>query len=237
MTHPEAEVNEHEALVDQAVKTKHTVVLVGGLDTGKTTLSRDLLRADRLTRTGAWPKHQLGGRLLTGKTLGVIGYGNIGSRTGRLGAAWGMTVLGVRDPNEPHAVDIADETVDLVSLDELLVQSDFVAVHVPLMSSTRGLLGKRELCLMKDGSYLVNLSRGGVVDEDALLHALSEPGGLAGAATDVHVSEGPGAISPLAALDNVILTPHIGATALEVQAEIGARVIELIDQYNTSKGT
>jgi D-3-phosphoglycerate dehydrogenase len=199
-------------------------------------LARDLFRADRLTRAGEWPKHQLSGRLLTGKTLGVVGYGNIGSRTGRLGAAWGMKVLGARDPNHQfHEVDVGEDAVELVALDELLIHSDFVSVHVPLMTSTCGLLGVRELGLMKEGSYLVNLSRGGVVDEEALLEALTNPGGLAGAATDVHTAEGPGKISPLVGLDNTIMTPHIGAMALEVQAEIGTRILELVDQYSMQK--
>lgn len=199
-------------------------------------LSRDLLRADRLTRAGHWPKHQLSGTLLGGKTLGVVGYGNIGSQTGRLGAAWGMHVLGARDPaNHFSEVDISDDSVDLVKLDELLARSDYVSIHVPLTTSTRGLLGAGELATMKDGSYLVNLSRGGVVDEDALFDALSRPGCLAGAATDVHAAEGPGKISPLASLDNVIMTPHIGAMAIEVQAEIGTRILELIDQHDTRK--
>lgn len=199
-------------------------------------LARDLLRADRLTRAGEWPKHLLSGRLLGGKTLGVIGYGNIGSQTGRLGAAWGMQVLGARDPNYEFAeVDIANEPVELVGLDELLGRSDFVSIHVPLMPSTRGLIGARELGLMKDGSSLVNLARGGVVDEAALLDVLQKPDGLASAATDVHAAEGPGKISPLAALDNVIMTPHIGAMAVEVQAEIGVRILELIDDNNRRK--
>lgn len=193
-------------------------------------LARELLRADRLTREGEWPKHRLHGNLLTGKTLGVIGYGNIGSRVGRLGAAWDMHVLGARDDTYPFPeLDVSEEPVELVELDELLQRSDFVSIHVPLMDSTRSLIGARELALMKDGSYLVNLSRGGVVDEHALADALTSDGGLRGAATDVHEEEGPGHVSPLATLENTVLTPHIGAMAEEVQAEIGARILELID--------
>lgn len=195
-------------------------------------LARQLLPTDRGTREGRWPKHQVSGFLLTGKTLGVIGYGNIGSRTGRLGAAWGMEVLGTRRRDYPFPeVEVTNHTVEFTDIDDLLSRSDFIAVHVPLDATTRGLIGRRELELVKPGAFLVNLARGGVVDEDALLAALSDNGRLAGAATDVHAQEGPGHLSPLAHLDNVILTPHMGAMAAEVQAEIGTRVIELVAKY------
>ena len=195
-------------------------------------LARQLLPTDRLTREGAWPKHQVSGRLLTGKTLGVVGYGNIGARVGRMGHAWGMTVLGSRDQDYPFPeVDISDHEVELTDLDDLLARSDFVSVHTPLNDMTRGLIGARELNLMKPGSFLVSLARGGVVDEAALRAALTDGTRLAGAATDVHAEEGPGKVSPLADLDNVILTPHMGAMAVEVQAEIGARILHLIGEY------
>lgn len=197
-------------------------------------LARDLLRTDRLTRDGAWPKHQVTGRLLTGKTLGVVGYGNIGSRVGMMGSAWGMDVLGVRRSDYPFPeVEVLDHNVEFTDLDDLLSRSDFVSIHVPLDSTTRGLIGEREFGLMKPQSILVNLARGGVVDEDALLSALTDGSPLIGAATDVHAAEGPGKVSQLAALENVILTPHMGAMALEVQAEIGERVVELVKKYDT----
>jgi D-3-phosphoglycerate dehydrogenase len=196
-------------------------------------LARDLLNTDRLTREGAWPKHQVKGRLLTGKTLGVVGYGNIGSRVGRMGAAWGMSVLGTRRPDYPFPeIDVSDHHVEFTDLDDLLARSDFVAIHCPLDDTTRNLIGARELSLMKPGSILVNLARGGVVDEEALLKELEDGSRLIGAATDVHANEGPGKISPLADLDNVILTPHMGAMAIEVQSEIGARILELVEQYD-----
>ena len=96
------------------------------------------------------------------------------------------------------------------------------------------MIGGRELSLMKPGSILVNLARGGVVDEEALLKELEDGSRLIGAATDVHADEGPGKISPLAELDNVILTPHMGAMALEVQAEIGGRIMEVVAEYDTA---
>jgi len=197
-------------------------------------LARELLKTDRLTREGAWPKHQVKGRLLTGKTLGIVGYGNIGSRVGWMGAAWGMKVLGVRNDAYPFPeIDVSDHDVEFTDLDDLLSRSDFVSIHCPLDDTTRGMIGARELSLMKPGSILVNLARGGVVDEEALLKELKDGSRLIGAATDVHAAEGPGEISPLAELDNVILTPHMGAMALEVQSEIGGRILALVDQYDS----
>ena len=192
-------------------------------------LSRQLRKADRLTRQGQWAKYELAGRLISGKTLGIVGCGMIGTRVGLMGAAWDMEVLGCREPGRGNEVGLLEGAIKLTTLDELLAKSDYVSVHVPLDGSTRGLIGSRELGLMRPGSYLINLARGGVVDEQALLEQLMTPDRLAGAATDVHQREGQGVISPLAELDNVLLTPHMGAMAAEVQSEIGQRIIEAIE--------
>ena len=192
-------------------------------------LSRHLRRADQLTRQGVWAKYDLPGNLISGKTLGIVGCGQIGTRVGVMGAAWGMDVLGCRDPqHSSQEVDLGGAAIQLTSLDEVLGRSDYVSVHVPLMETTRGLLGSRELAMMKPGSFLINLSRGGVVDESALVRELTMPGRLAGAGTDVHENEGAGKISPLAELDNVLLTPHMGAMAVEVQSEIGERILQAV---------
>ncbi len=196
-------------------------------------LSRHLRRADRLTREGTWAKYDLPGRLVSGKTLGIVGCGMIGTRVGAMGAAWGMEVLGCRDPeNHRPEVDIGETPIRLAPLEEVLRSADYISVHVPLTDATRGLLGAAELAQMKPNSYLINLSRGGVVDEAALLAELTTPGRLAGAATDVHEREGAGAISPLAHLDNVLLTPHMGAMAIEVQSEIGECIIAAIEHHS-----
>jgi len=194
-------------------------------------ISRQLRRADALLRQGHWAKHEITGHLLEGKILGVYGAGNIGLRVGRMGAAWGMEVLGcVEHPSTERAAELRKHGVRLADADEILALADYVSLHVPLKSSTRNLIAAEELSRMKSGAFLVNLSRGGVVDEHALLDALTS-GHLAGAGTDVHENEGEGKISPLAALDNVILTPHIGAGTIDSQREIGETVIQIIDTH------
>lgn len=188
-------------------------------------LARNMTIAHEKTRQGVWEKHKLTGYLLTGKTLGIVGAGNIGSRTGHLGVAWGMNVIGcVETPMQEKAEHLASLNIRLTDLDEVLRASDFVSIHVPLQDSTRNLIDAQALAKMKPGAYLVNLARGGVVDELALREALVE-GRLAGAGLDVHVKEGDGNISPLADLPNVILTPHIGAGTYDSQYEIGTIVV------------
>lgn len=192
-------------------------------------LSRRLLWADREWRGGNWVKRQAAGVLMTGKVLGIVGAGNIGSRTGELGVAWGMDVLGcVEHPTAETATSLARKGIELVDKDELLRRADFVSVHVPLQDSTVDLIAGRELDLMKPSAFLVNLARGGVVNEPDLLSAL-ESGKLAGAGLDVHEREGDGNVSPFAHLDNVLLTPHIGAGTTDTQEEIGEVIVRCIE--------
>jgi phosphoglycerate dehydrogenase-like enzyme len=191
-------------------------------------LARDLFWADSSWRAGRWVKSQARGRLLTGRVLGIVGAGNIGSRVGELGAAWGMEVLGcVEHPGPGVEGSLARRGVQLVGLPEVLSRSDFVSVHVPLQDSTRNLIDAAALARMRRGSYLVSLARGGVVDEPALRRAL-ESGHLAGAGLDVHAVEGDGNVPDLADLPNVILTPHIGASTIDSQREIGAILLGCI---------
>ncbi len=194
-------------------------------------LARNLLEADRLTRQGHWAKNELYGFLLTGKVLGVIGAGNIGSLVGQRGAAWGMKVLAcVEYPSTDRAKQFEKEGIQLTTCEELLSQADFVSVHVPLKESNRNLLDEEMFGYMKPGAYLVNISRGGVVNEEALYRALIE-GRLSGAALDVHQAEGEGKVSPLAELKNVILTPHIGANTVDSQREIGEIVLDTVEAF------
>jgi phosphoglycerate dehydrogenase-like enzyme len=200
-------------------------------------LSRRLLWADHEWRNGNWVKRQAAGVLMTGKVLGIVGAGNIGSRTGELGAAWGMEVLGcVEHPNPVVEASLAHKGIKLVDKDEVLRRSDFVSVHVPLQASTIDLISAREFELMKPQAFLVNMARGGVVNESDLLEAL-ESGRLAGAGLDVHVHEGDGNISPLAHLDNVLLTPHIGAGTTDTQEEIGAVIVRCIEHAEQNPPT
>ncbi len=196
-------------------------------------LARRLFWADAQWRSGHWVKPQASGRLLTGGVLGVVGAGNIGTRVGRLGHAWGMDVLGcVEHPTEEASDRLKAEGIALTDFESVMSKSDYVSVHVPLKDTTKGLIGTEALALMKSDAILVNMARGGVVDENALRKALVE-GRIAGAGLDVHEVEGEGKRSPLADLENVILTPHIGSNALDSQREIGEIVLRFLDEAAT----
>jgi D-3-phosphoglycerate dehydrogenase len=192
-------------------------------------LVRKVALADRLLRDGHWPKPQLGGPLLAGKTLGIVGAGRIGSRVGEMGAAWGMRAIGCVDRPVPAvAAALAQRGVTLSDFDTVVAEADFLCLHLPLDDSTHHLVDAGVLARMKAGSFLVNMARGGVVDEAALHTALTAGGPLLGAALDVHEREGEGVVPPLASLPNVVLTPHIGAMAWDSQRLIGERVVELL---------
>lgn len=201
-------------------------------------LSRGLLEADRLLRRGRWTKGELPGYLLTGKVLGIIGAGCIGSRVGQLGAAWGMDVIGcVEHPSAAQAAALAHSGIWLTDLQDVLSRADVVSIHVPLNDSTRHLIDARALARMKPGAYLINMARGGIVDEQALHQELTTEGRLRGAALDVHAEEGEGRISPLAELSNVVLTPHIGASTIDSQREVGHRVISVMSDFSTDSSS
>jgi D-3-phosphoglycerate dehydrogenase len=199
-------------------------------------VARNVTLADRLLRQGHWPKKELGGPLLQGKTLGVVGAGNIGGRVGDLGAAWGMRVIGcVERPTAECRTALAGRGIELTSLDDVVAEADYLTVHVPLTDRTRNLIGAERLAQMKPGSILVNTARGGVVDEVALREALLDGSRLRGAGLDVHGREGEGTHSPLADLPNVVLTPHIGAMAIDSQREIGERILRLLDAFTAGR--
>ena len=194
-------------------------------------LARQVLSADKALREGRWIKHQVRGRLLHGKTLGVYGAGNIGYRVARMGVAWGMRVLACVDrPSRERKDRFEEDGVALETPEVLLSEADYVSIHVPLGDATRRMIGRSELATMKPTAFLVTLARGGIVDEDALFEAL-EAGRLAGAGLDVHEREGDGHVSRLASLPNVILTPHIGATTIDTQDVIGGKIVEIMDTF------
>ena len=148
-----------------------------------------------------------------------------------MGVAWGMSVLGcVANATNAERIRLAEAEIEVTGLDDVLVNADFVSIHVPLNDSTRGLIDARALSLMKPSAFLVNLARGGVVDEIALRDAILS-GRVAGAALDVHAKEGAEFESPLVDLPNVILTPHIGASTRSAQQQIGERVVEFISEH------
>ena len=184
-------------------------------------LARQTARGDRAIRNGQWLKSELKGTELKGKYLGIVGMGNIGKRLGRLARALNMNIIGydVIPIDEEFSKEVGLMKADL---DTLLQSSDYVSIHVPLLDSTYHLIDEKRISTMKKTAKIINTSRGGVVDEDALYDALKN-GNLGGAALDVFEKE-PAIGTKLAELDNVILTPHIGAQTKEAQS-LAANVI------------
>ena len=184
-------------------------------------LARQTARGDRAIRNNQWLKKELKGTELKGKYLGIIGLGNIGKRLGRLARALNMNIIGydVIPIDEEFSKEVGLMKADL---NTLLQSSDYVSIHVPLLDSTYHLIDQQKISIMKNTAKIINTSRGGVVDEDALYQALKN-GTLGGAALDVFEKE-PALGNSLAELDNVILTPHIGAQTKEAQS-LAANVI------------
>jgi len=194
-------------------------------------LARQIPKANSLLQEGHWAKHQITGHLLRDKTLGIVGAGNIGTVVGQMGAAWGMRVIGCVEQASPSIAEkLAHDGIELQTFDNVIENADFLTLHVPLSPSTRNLIDGEVLARMKPEAFLINLARGGVVDEEALYEAL-QSGRLRGAALDVHAREGEGMISPLAGLENVVLTPHMGAGTIDTQREIGERIIEIVNAH------
>lgn len=200
-------------------------------------LSRRLFEADHSMREGRWAKYELPGTLLAEKVLGIVGLGNTGTRVAEFGVAVGMEVIGcVENPSIERAEEFAQKGIRLSDLEEVVSTSDYVSVHVPLKDSTYHLIDASIIARMKPGAVLINLGRGGVVDEHALHNALNSGGPLGGAALDVHEVEKEGNFSPLADCPNVILTPHIGATVVDTQRQIGRRLLTVVYAYITKSG-
>ena len=176
-------------------------------------LVRHTFEANKAVKENRWSEYlKFIGTELAEKTLGIIGMGNIGTRVALRARAFEMDFF-VYDPYIPesHVTALGGKWV---GLDELLGESDVVTIHCPLTAETRGLIDERRLALMKSSACLINAARGGIVNEDALCHALQQKK-IAGAALDVVEDEPPGKNHPLFQLDNVILTPHIGALTFE----------------------
>ncbi|MFH0302599.1 phosphoglycerate dehydrogenase [Bradyrhizobium sp. 31Argb] len=180
---------------------------------------------------GGWDKSAEGSREVRGKTLGIVGYGNIGSQLSNLAEAMGMRVIFFDQTDKLRH----GNTEPVETLDELLAASDVVSLHVPETPATANMIGERELRQMKQGAYLINNSRGTVVDLDALARVLGE-GWLAGAAVDVFpvepASNADRFVSPLQGLPNVILTPHVGGSTEEAQDRIGGEVARKLIDYS-----
>ncbi len=193
-------------------------------------LARSLYQATATMKAEKWEKKRFEGEELGGKILGLIGLGNIGRQVARRAAALGMTVIAY-DPYV-SSQDMAD--VLLVSLDELLARADYISLHLPKTAETTNLLGAAQFAKMKDGVRIINCARGGIVDEEALYQALVS-GKVAGAALDVFAEEPPSDWK-LVKLDNVICSPHIGASTREAQQRVGAEVADKLIEFAHTMG-
>ncbi len=201
---------------------EHTLALLYGV-------ARRTAVADASVRRGEWKRSQFTGLELRGRTLGIIGLGKIGLAIANRARAMEMVVIGV-DPYVT-AEQAANHGVDLVDFETLLARADVVTVHVPLTRATKGLIGREAIGKMKPGSIVLNVARGGIVDEAAVAGALAS-GHLAGAGIDVFDTEPPTG-SPLLDAPNTLLTPHLGASTAEAQIlvaeEIAAQVLDVLD--------
>lgn len=190
-----------------------------------------IVRHDAALRAGRWEKHSGYGRDIFGRRLGLLGFGRIGQRTGQLAAALGMHVRACdRSPQKAEKQRVAAELGLLfVPLDDLLPWSEVLAIQTPLDDSTRGLLDRRRLAQLPAGAVVINVGRGGVIDESALFDELST-GRLAGAALDVFEREPPGQ-HPLLSLSTFVGTPHAAAQTEDAQARVGMSVVRIVDDF------
>jgi D-3-phosphoglycerate dehydrogenase len=205
--------------VNAASVAEHAVALM-------LAVNRRIPFLDGKLREGVWLKQEMRTvcRQLKGKTIGLLGMGNIGREVVRKLSGFDVEVL-------YHKVKRLDEAAEktlparYVSFDELLSRSDILSVHVPLLESTRGLVGREAIAKMKDGAVIINTARGGVVDETALYEALSS-GKLSGAGLDTYAVEPPASGNPLFGLEQVVLTPHTGGVVTENVADVTRRVFD-----------
>jgi D-3-phosphoglycerate dehydrogenase len=186
-------------------------------------LARSLYRASSTMKAEKWEKKSFEGDEISGKTLGIIGYGNIGKETAKRALALGMNVIAY----DPYVTSL--NSVRLVTLDELLAQSDYITLHAAKTKETANMIGAEQFAKMKNGVRIINCARGGIINEDALYEALTN-GKVAGAALDVFATEPP-TDWKLLKLDNVIASPHIGATTKEAQARVGAEVAAKLIEF------
>ncbi|WP_025587639.1 phosphoglycerate dehydrogenase [Sphingomonas sp. UNC305MFCol5.2] len=195
-------------------------------------LARDLPEADKSTQAGKWEKNRFMGVEVTGKTLGLIGAGNIGSIVADRALGLKMKVIAY-DPflTPERALEMG---VEKMTLDDLLLRADFITLHTPLTDQTRNILSRENLAKTKKGVRIINCARGGLIDEAALKEGL-ESGHIGGAALDVFVQE-PAKESPLFGTPNFISTPHLGASTNEAQVNVAIQVAEQMADYLVSGG-
>ena len=226
--------------VDVAVASKHGIVVMNAPDGNSTTaaehaiammvsLARNIPQATTSMKEGKWEKKKFMGRELTGKTLGIIGIGRIGSIVAERAQGLKMKVIAY-DPHMPEEL-VKKLGVELTSIDEVCKKADFISVHVPMTKDTKHLITKPQFKSMKKSAMFIDCARGGVVDEQALYEALVS-GEIAGAALDVfEVEPTTKENCPLLGLDNFICTPHLGASTSEAQENVAVAIAEQIGQY------
>src|SRR5256712_3526316 len=198
--------------------TEHTMAML-------LALCRNIPEAHASVKRGEWVRSKFMGVELSGKTLGVIGLGRIGTLVTTRARAFGMHVIAY-DPYIPATV-FEKVGAERVSLDHLLAHSDVITVHTPLSDETRGMLGAAEIAKMKSGVIALNIARGGIWDERALADGLAS-GKIAGVAIDVYVEEPPKKDNPLLSYNNVVLSPHIGANTIEAQDRVAVQTSEMV---------
>ncbi|HOX03271.1 MAG TPA: phosphoglycerate dehydrogenase [Candidatus Paceibacterota bacterium] len=191
-------------------------------------LARKIPQANQSIKNGEWNRKAFQGTELNGKTLGIIGLGRIGTEVAKRAQAFGMTVL-AHDPYLSPSRAKSSQ-VEIVDLNHLYAQSDFITVHMPLTDETRGMINSKAFELMKKGVRILNCARGGIVNESDL-HEAIQSGQVGGAALDVYEKEPPPAEFPLRALPQVIMTPHLGASTKEAQDNVGIEVAEAIIDF------
>lgn len=200
---------------------EHTIALL-------ISLARSIPQASSSLKAGRWERKRFIGVELQGKTLGIVGLGRIGRVVASRARAMGMVIVAYDPFIAPDQA--RDLEIELVPLDEVYARADFLTVHTPLTAETRGLINREVLAAMKKGARIINCARGGLVDEDALYEAITD-GSIAGAALDVFVHEPPPADHPLLKLDQVIVTPHLGASTTEAQEGVALTVAEQMRDF------
>jgi D-3-phosphoglycerate dehydrogenase len=206
---------------------EHTIALI-------LCMVRNVSRADQSMHQGRWDRKAFTGTELRDKTLGLLGLGKIGFEVAHI-ASQGLRMRVIADDPLVTPERAEQASAELVDFDTLLEQSDILSVHVPLTDRTRGIIGAAEMRRMKRGARLVNVARGGIIDEAALAEALRE-GHLAGAAIDVFTDEPPGADNPLLSVPEAVLTPHLGASTAEAQVSVATDVADQIVHYLAGGG-
>jgi phosphoglycerate dehydrogenase-like enzyme len=189
---------------------------------------RKVLKADSAVRASKWLSPELQGRLVNGKTFGVIGTGAIGEGVARIARAFGAKVIGYDVVKKPFLE--AEGVLKYVSLEEVLEKSDIISLHIPLTNETYHMINRYSIAKMKKGAILINTSRGQIIDQEALVEAL-RTGRLAGAGLDVFEKEPPDPDDPILKLENVVLTPHVAWYTAEAEDYILQSTINSIRAF------